>query len=71
MEKAQELSGVLVGRQGLSLKQWGKIYQCYVRCVLLHCCEMQALTVVDEAKLCGVERFMIRMMCGVILVDRV
>ena len=25
--KFRELSGVLVGKQGLSLKHWGKIYQ--------------------------------------------
>ena len=30
------LSGVLVEKQGLSLKQWGKIYQCCVRSVLLY-----------------------------------
>ena len=32
---------------------------------------MWELTVVDKARLCGVERQMIRMMCGVRLVDRV
>ena len=26
-KKFRELSGVLVGKQGLSLKQWGKLYQ--------------------------------------------
>ena len=30
------LSGVLVEKQGLSLKQWGKIYQCCVRSILLY-----------------------------------
>ena len=29
-KKFRELSGVLVGKQGLSLMQWGKIYQCCV-----------------------------------------
>ena len=29
-KKFRELSGALVGKQGLSLKQWGKIYQCCV-----------------------------------------
>ena len=33
--KLRELSGVLVGKQGLSLMQRGKIYQCCVRPVLL------------------------------------
>ena len=35
----RELSGVLVGKQGLSLKQQGKIHQSCVRPVLLYCCE--------------------------------
>ena len=69
-KKFMELSGVLVGKQGLSLKQWGKIYQCCVRPVLLYCCETWELTVVDEVRLCGVEH-MVRMICGVKLVDRV
>ena len=33
-KKFRELSGVLVRKQGLSLKQRGSIYQCYVRPVL-------------------------------------
>ena len=70
-KKFRELSGVLVGRQGLSLKQWGKIYQCCVRPVLLYCCEAWELTVADEVRLCGVEHRMIRIMCEVRLVDRV
>ena len=70
-KKFRELSRVLVGKQGLSLMQRGKIYQCCVRPVLLYCCETWELTVVDEIRLCGVERCMIRMMCGVRLVDRV
>ena len=44
-KKFRDISGVLVGRQGLSLKQPGKIYQCCVRLVLLHCCETRELTV--------------------------
>ena len=68
-KKFRELSGALVGKQGLSLKQQGKIYQCCVRPVLLYCCETWELT--DEARLRWVERRMIRMMCGVRLVDRV
>ena len=70
-KKFRELSGVLVGKQGLSLKQREKIYQCCVRPILLYCCETWELNVVDEARLHGVERRMIRMMCGVRLVDRV
>ena len=38
-KKFRELSGVLVGKQGLSLMQRGNIYQCCVRPVLLFCCE--------------------------------
>ena len=53
------------------MKHWGKIYQCCVRTVLLHCCETWELTVADEARLRGVGRRMIRMMCGVRLIDRV
>ena len=66
-KKFKELSGVLVRKQGLSLKQRGEIYKCCVRPVLLYCCETWEL----EARLRGVERRMIRMMFGVILVDRV
>ena len=55
-KKFRELSGVLVGKQGLSLKQRGKIYQCCVRPIMLVCCEMWELTVADEARLRGVER---------------
>ena len=52
------------------MKQRGKIYQCCVRPVLLYCCETWELTVADEARLRGVERRMIRMMCVVRLIDR-
>ena len=34
-EKFRDLSGLLVGKQGLSLKKWRKIYQC---CVRQFCC---------------------------------
>ena len=70
-KKFRELSGVLVGKQGLSLMQQGKIYHCCFRPVLLYCCDTWELTVADEMRLRGVERRMIRMMCGVRLVDRV
>ena len=62
---------MLVGKQGLSLKQCGKIYQCCVRSVLLYCCEAWELAVADEARLHGLEHQTIRMICGVRLVDRV
>ena len=52
------------------MKQRGKIYQCCVRPVLLYC-ETWELTVAGEVWLRGVEPRMIRMMCGVRLVDRV
>ena len=70
-KKFRELSGVLVGKQGLPLMQREKIYQCCVRTVLLYCCETWELTVADKMRLRGVERRKIRMMCGVRLVDRV
>ena len=38
-KKFRELSGVLVGKQRLSLKQRGKIYQCCVIPDLLYFCE--------------------------------
>ena len=69
-KKVRKLSGVLVWKQGLSLKQWGKIYQCCIRPVLLYCCESWELTVADEARLREVERLLIRMMCRVRLTDR-
>ena len=67
----RELSVMLVGKQGSSLKQRGEIYQCCVRPVLLYCCETWELTVADEARLRGMEHCIIRMMCEVRLVDRV
>ena len=62
---------MLVEKQGLSLKLRGKIYQCCVIPALLYCYETWELTVTDEVRLRGVERCMIRMMCGERLVDRV
>ena len=38
---------------------------------MLYCCETWELTFADETELRGVERCMIRMICGVRLVDRV
>ena len=54
-KKFRELSGLLAGKQGLSLKQQGKDYQCCVREVLLYCCGTWELTVVVETRLHGVE----------------
>ena len=70
-KKFRELKGALVGKQGLSLKQYEKICQCCVRPVLLYCCGTWELTVADGARLHGVEHRIIMMMCGVRLVDRV
>ena len=54
-KKFRELSSLLAGKQGLSLKQQGKNYQRCVRPVLLCCWGTWELTVVDEARLHGVE----------------
>ena len=70
-KKFRELVGVLVRKQGLSLKQQGKTYQCCVRPILLYYCKTGEPTVAEEERLRGVERCIIRMMCGVRLVDRV
>ena len=52
--KFRKVSGVLVRKQGLSLKQRGKTYQRCVLPVLLHCCETWELTVADDAILYGI-----------------
>ena len=62
---------MLIEKQDLFLKHWVKIHHCYVRPVLLYCCEMWELTIAGEMRLHWVECHMIRMMCGVRLVDRV
>ena len=46
-KKFRELSGVLGGKQGLSLKQREKIYHCCVRPVLLYYCETWEHTVAN------------------------
>ena len=69
-KKFRELSGVLLGQQGLSLKQQEKNYQ-YCARIFLCCCETLGLTVADEARLHGVERRIIRIMCRMRLVNRV
>ena len=70
-KKFRELNGVLVGKHGLYLKQQGKRYQCCIRPVLLCFCGTWGFTVADKVRLRGVECGMIRMICGMILVDRV
>ena len=50
-KKFRKLSRVFVGKQGLSLKQRGKIYQPCVRSVLLHCSKTWELTAADELRL--------------------
>ena len=70
-KKLRELNGVLVEKHGLYLKQQGKMYQCCVGPVLLCFCGTWGFTVADKARLSVVECGMIRMMCGMILVDRV
>ena len=50
---------MLVRKEGLSLKQEGKINVCYVIPVLLHCCATLELTVENEVILHRVERRMI------------
>ena len=68
-KKFRELSGVLFGKHGLSLKQWGKRFNSAV--LDQFCCTVVKLTFANQARLRGVERRMIRMSCGVRLVDRV
>ena len=60
-------SGVCGERVGCNSIQCTKC----VRPVLLYCCEKWEFTVADEARLRGVEGRMVRMVCWVILVDRV
>ena len=49
--KFGKLSCIFVRKQGLSLTRQEEIYICYIRPVLLHCCETLELTVADEAAL--------------------
>ena len=66
----RRLRGTLVGKHGLSLRQRGFIYSRYVRPVLLYSCETWSLTTNLKLRLQSTERRMVRMMCGVRLVDR-
>ena len=70
-KKLIELKGVLVGKHGLYLKQQGKMYQNCVGPVFVCFCGTWGFTVADKARLRGVECSMIRMICEMILVDRV
>ena len=54
---------MLVRKEGLSLKQEGKINVCYVTPVLLHCCATLELTVANERILLRVEHRMIYIYC--------
>ena len=63
------LRGTLVGKHGLSLRQRGFIYSRCVRPVLLYSCETWSLTTNLKLRLQSTERRMVRMMCGVRLVD--
>ena len=56
---------------GSRLYQGEEIYHCCIRPVLFYCCKTWQLAVPDEARLRGLERFMIRGTCGVRLVHRV
>ena len=51
--------------------QGEEIYQCCIRPVLFYCCKTWQLAVPDVARLRGLERFMIRGICGVRMVHRV
>ena len=65
----RRLRGTLVGKHGLSLRQRGFIYSRCVRPVLLYSCETWSLTTNLKLRLQSTERRMVRMMCGVRLVD--
>ena len=66
----RRLRGTLVGKHGLSLRQRGFIYSRCVRPVLLYSCETWSLTTNLKLRLQSTERRMVRMTCGVRLVDR-
>ena len=66
----RRLRGTLVGKHGLSLRQRGFIYSRCVRPVLLYSCETWNLTTNLKLRLQSTERRMVRMICGVRLVDR-
>ena len=71
MEEVQGVNWCISNEAGFIFKATGKIYQCCVRPVFLQCLKTWGLTVMDEARLCGVERCLTRMMFGMRLVDRV
>ena len=67
----RELAGVLVGRNGCSLKARGVIYKTCVRSVLVYGSETWEMKVDDLRRLECTERRMLRWICGVRLTDRV
>ena len=71
-KKFPNLTGVLIGKQGLPLKLSGKVYVyiCYVKSVLLYCSEAWELTLADEMKLGSAEHWIRNMLFGVQLADR-
>ena len=66
----RRLRGTLVGKHGLSHRQRGFIYSGCVPPVLHYSCETWSLTTNLNLRLQSTERRMVRMMCGVRLVDR-
>ena len=65
-----EMSGMLC-RKSTSLKQKGELYNACVRSVLENGAECWALKTEGMRRLESAERRMLRMMCGVTLMDRV
>ena len=68
-KKFEKLSEVLIGKQGLPLKQRRKIYRCCAWPVLLYFSETWELSVAGKVRLREVKCHK-RMMCGVRLLDR-
>ena len=71
MEEVQEVKWCVVEKAGFIFETTPEDYWCCARPVLLYCCETWELAVADEARLCGVEHRLIRMIYRVRLVDRV
>ena len=70
-EKVRRVKWWVSWEAGLKFQATGKDLSVLCWTVLLYCYETWGLTVADETRLLGVERRMIRMMCGVRLADRV
>ena len=71
MEEVEGVKWCVSWEAGFIFEATGEDYQCCVRPVFLYSCETWERAVSVEARLRGVERRMIRMMCVVRLVDRV